>query len=161
MFDTKVVTSYTTGTIIEMDANDALHFLMGLSITVINTIRDTIKEENEFGGLTTKSSDHDTMHLIEHYKSGIPGAVYSCILNTNADILLKFVQDVVLNETTSGLYLFYKSGDNNGEATYYLIVRALEEVHQYCMKYGHDDYKRNKDKWFNRYNTRFLDLMNK
>ena len=45
MFDTKVVTSYTNGTIIEMDANDALNFLVGLSITVINTVRDTIEEE--------------------------------------------------------------------------------------------------------------------
>ena len=45
MFDTKVTTSYTNGTIIEMDANDALNFLVGLSITVINTVRDTIEEE--------------------------------------------------------------------------------------------------------------------
>ena len=45
MFDTKVVTSYTNGTIINMDANDTLNFLVGLSITVINTVRDTIEEE--------------------------------------------------------------------------------------------------------------------
>ena len=45
MFDTKVVTSYTNGTIIHMDANDTLNFLVGLSITVINTVRDTIEEE--------------------------------------------------------------------------------------------------------------------
>lgn len=35
MFDTKVVTSYANGTMIQMDANDALNFLVGLSITVI------------------------------------------------------------------------------------------------------------------------------
>ena len=28
-----------------MDANDTLNFLVGLSITVINTVRDTIEEE--------------------------------------------------------------------------------------------------------------------
>lgn len=45
MFDTKVGTSYTNGTIIHLDANDALNFLVGLSITVINTVRDAIEEE--------------------------------------------------------------------------------------------------------------------
>ena len=54
MFDTKVATSYANGTIIEMDANDALNFLVGLSITVINTVRDTIEEENEIGDKVTK-----------------------------------------------------------------------------------------------------------
>ena len=57
MFDTKVATSYANGTIIEMDANDALNFLVGLSITVINTVRDTIEEENEIGDKVTKSCD--------------------------------------------------------------------------------------------------------
>ena len=122
MFDTKVTTSYANGTIVEMDANDALNFLVGLSITVINTVRDTI-EENEIGDKVTKSCYHDVMHLIEYYNSGIPGAIYSCILHTNADILLKFVQDVVLNDTTRGLYLFYhKSNYKNVKAPYDLII---------------------------------------
>ena len=132
MFDTKVTTSYANGTIIGLDANDALNFLIGLSITVINTVRDTIEEENKFGGKVTKSCDHDVMYLIEHYNSGIPEAIYSCILQTNADILLKFVQDVVLNDTTRGLYLFYhNSSRRNNVAPYDLIVKALEDVHQY------------------------------
>ena len=53
MFDTKVVTSYAYGTMIQMDANDALNFLVGLSITVINTVRDTIEEKNEIGDENT------------------------------------------------------------------------------------------------------------
>ena len=161
MFDTKVVTSYTNGTIIEMDANDALNFLVGLSITVINTVRDTIEEENEIGDKVTKSCDRDVMHLIEYYNSGVPGAIYSCILQTNADILLKFVQDVVLNDTTSGLYLFYHKSRMNGAAPYDLIVKALEDAHQYYMVYGNDNYKRNKNNYFNRYNEEFMNLINR
>ena len=162
MFDTKVATSYANGTIIEMDANDALNFLVGLSITVINTVRDTIEEEDKFGDKVRKSCDPDVMHLIEYYNSGIPEIIYSCILQTNADILLKFVQDVVLNETTRGLYLFYyTSNDRNGVAPYDLIVKALEDVHQYYMMYGNDDYKRNKNNYFNRYNDEFMNLINR
>jgi len=162
MFDTKVVTSYVHGTMIQMDANDTLNFLVGLSITVINTVRDTIEEENKFGDKVTKSCDHDVMHLIEYYNSGIPGAVYSNILQTNADILLKFVQDVVLNETTRGLYLFYHtSNSRNGAAPYDLVVKALEDVHQYYMVYGNDNYKRNNSKYFNRYNDEFMNLINR
>ena len=162
MFDTKVATSYANGTIIEMDANDALNFLVGLSITVINTVRDTIEEEDKFGNKVRKSCDPDVMYLIEHYNSGIPGAIYSCILQTNADILLKFVQDVVLNDTTRGLYLFYhRSNHRNGVAPYDLIVKALENVHQYYMVYGNDDYKRNKNNYFNRYNDEFINLINR
>lgn len=162
MFDTKVVTSYTNGTIIHMDANDTLNFLVGLSITVINTVRDTIEEENEFGHKVTKSCDHDVMHLIEYYNSRVPEAIYSCILQTNADILLKFVQDVVLNDTTRGLYLFFHSSNHgNGKAPYDLIVKALEDVHQYYMVYGNDNYKRNKSNYFNRYNDDFMNLINR
>lgn len=162
MFDTKVVTSYAHGTMIQMDANDALNFLVGLSITVINTVRGTIEEKNEIGDMVTKSCDHDVMHLIEYYNSGIPGAVYSNILQTNADILLKFVQDVVLNETTRGLYLFYHtSNSRKGAAPYDLVVKALEDVHQYYMVYGNDNYKRNNSKYFNRYNDEFMELINK
>ena len=162
MFDTKVATSYANGTIIEMDANDALNFLVGLSITVINTVRDTIEEKDKFGDKVRKSCDPDVMHLIEYYNSGVPEAIYSCILQTNADILLKFVQDVVLNETTRGLYLFYHTSNHrNGVAPYDLIVKALENVHQYYMVYGNDDYKRNKNKYFNRYNDEFINLINR
>lgn len=162
MFDTKVVTSYAHGTMIQMDANDALNFLVGLSITVINTVRDTIEEKNKIGDMVTKSCDHDVMHLIEYYNSGIPGAVYTGILQTNADILLKFVQDIVLNETTRGLYLFYHtSNSRNGAAPYDLVVKALEDVHQYYIVYGNDNYKRNKSKYFNRYNDEFMELINR
>lgn len=161
MFDTKVATTYANGTIIGLDANDAINFIIGLSITVINTVRDTIEEENEFGDKVTKSNDHDVMHLIEYYNSGIPRAVYSNILQTNADILLKFVQDVVLNETTSGLYLFYSTSNRkNGAAPYDLVVKALEDVHQYYMMYGTDNYKNDKNKHFNRYNGEFMELIN-
>lgn len=161
MFDTKVATSYANGTIIGLDANDALNFLVGLSITVINTVRDTIEEENKFGDKVTKSCDHDVMHLIEYYNSGIPEAIHSCIFQTNADILLKFVQDVVLNNTTRGLYLFYHKSRRNGSAPYDLVVKALEDVHQYYMVYGTDNYKKNKNNYFNRYNDEFINLIHR
>ena len=96
-----------------------------------------------------------------YYNSGIPGTIYSCILQSNADILLKFVQDVVLNETVRGLYLFYHKSRMNGAAPYALIVKALEDVHQYYMVYGSDNYKRNKNNYFNRYNDEFMNLINR
>lgn len=161
MFNTKVATSYANGTIINLDANDALNFIVGLSITVINTVRDTIEEENKIGDKVTRSCDHDVMHLIEYYNSGVPEAVYHNILQTNADILLKFVQDIVLNDTTRGLYLFYDKSRRNGAAPYDLVVKALEDVHQYYMVYGNDHYKKNKDNYFNRYNDKFIQLINK
>lgn len=164
MFDTKVTTSYSNGTIINLDANDAINFLIGLSITVINTVRNIIEgeKENEFGDKVTKYTDPNVMHLIQHYSSGIPEAVYSCILQTNADILLKFVQDVVLNNTTRGLYLFYnRSNDKNGAAPYDLVVKALEDVHRYYMMYGTNYYKNNKRNHFNRYNDEFISLIDR
>lgn len=162
MFDTKVATNYANGTIIGLDACDALNSIIGLSITVINTVRDTIEEENKLGDKVTKSSDHDVMHLIEYYNSGIPEAIHSCILQTNADILLKFVQDVVLNDTTRGLYLFYhNSNRRNNAAPYDLIVKALEDVHQYYMVYGTDNYKNDKRNYFNRYNDEFINLIHR
>lgn len=162
MFDTNVTTSYTNGTMIHMDANATLNFLVGLSITVINTVRDTIEEENEFGNKVIKSYDHDVMHLIEYYNSGVPEAIYSSILHTNAGILLEFVQDVVLNDTTKGLYLFrHMTNHKSGASPYDLIIKALEDVHQYYMVYGNDNYKRNKNMHFNRYNEEFLNLINK
>ena len=162
MFDTKVATSYVNGTIIEMNANDALNFLVGLSITVINTVRDTIEEENKFGDQVAISRDRDIMNLIANYNSGIPSAIYTCILQTNADILLKFVQDVVLNDTKSGLYLFcYRSNRMTDKAPYDLIVKALEDVHMFYMNYGNDNYKNNKNNYFNRYNEEFMDLINR
>lgn len=162
MFNTKVSTTYANGTIINLDANDALNFIVGLSITVINTVRDTIEEENMFGDKVTKSCDHDVMHLIEYYNSGVPEAIHSCILQVNADILLKFVQDIVLNDTTRGLYLFYHSKSHrNDAAPYNLVTKALEDVHHFYMVYGTDNYKRNANNYFNRYNDKFMELINR
>ncbi len=160
MFDSKVATSYVNGTFISLDANDALSFLVGLSITVINTVRNTVEEEDKFGDKVRRSCDHDVMHLIEYYNSGIPEAVYSCILQTNADILLKFVQDVVLNNTTKGLYLFYHNSNRKTNATPFdLVVKALEDVHQYYMVYGIAGYRNNEKNYFNRYNEEFMRLV--
>lgn len=159
MSDTKVTTSYANGTTITLDANDALHFIVGLSIAVINTVRDAYEEENEIGNKVTKSCDHDVMHLIHYYNAGVPEAIYNNILQTNADILLKFVQDVVLNDAARGLYLFYHMSRKNGAAPYDLVVKALEDVHQYYMVYGNDHYRRNENSYYNRYNNRFLQLI--
>lgn len=99
------------------------------------------------------------MHLIHYYNAGVPEAIYNNILQTNADILLKFVQDVVLNDAARGLYLFYHMSRKNGAAPYDLVVRALEDVHQYYMVYGNDHYRRNENSYYNRYNNRFLQLI--
>lgn len=160
MLGTNVITNYANGTMIQLNANDALNFLEGLSITVINTVRDTIEEENKFGNKVKKSCDHEVMHLIEYYNSGVPEAIYSGILMTNANILLQFVRDIVLNETTRGLYLFYDSSNRrNGAAPYDLVIKALEDVHQYYMVHS-DEYKRNQRNHFNRYNDEFIRLVN-
>lgn len=161
MFNSKVATSYANGTIINLDANDALNFIVGLSITVINTVRDTIEEEDKIGDKVTRSCDPDVMHLIEYYNSGTPEAIYHSIIQTNADILLKFVQDIVLNDTTRGLYLFYNRSRRSGAAPYDLVTKALEDVHQYYMVYGNDNYKKNADNYFNRYNDKFIKLIDR
>lgn len=159
MFDPRVATTYTNGTMIELDANDALNFLVGLAVTVIETIKNTTHEENKFGDKVARSKNSEVIQLIGDYNQGVPEAIYSCILQTNATILLNFVQDVVLNETTRGLYMFYhRSNHRNGKAPYDLIVKALEDVHQYYMEFGNSHYVENESKHYNMYNEEFLQL---
>ena len=162
MYNSSVTTSFANGTYINLDANDTLNFIIGLSITVITTVRDTIEEKNTMGKMVSVSCDHDVMHLIEYFNSGVPEAIYSNVLQTNASILFAFVEDIVLNESVRGLYLFYHvKKQKNNVSPFDLIVKALEDVHQYYMVYGTDEYRNNHQKHFNRYNEKFLELTKK
>lgn len=159
MFDAKVMTSYVHGTVINMDACDTLNFMTGLAITVINDVARVHEETNQFDRVVYYSSDEDIMGMISTYVQGVPEAIHSSILQTNGSILLSFVQDIVLNESTRGLYLFYNKRRNTGYAPYDLVVKALDDLHQHWMKYGNEEYKRYSNNYVNRYNAQFLKLI--
>lgn len=157
--NTNVTTSYTTGLTINMGACEMKMFLSGLAINTIAQCREITNERD--GSIlksTTKLPHHDD--LIEGYCSGVHGAVLSNMLQQNAEILYKFVQDCVLNNTVSGLYLL-RDAPRFGEPTWKLILLALDEYMQlqekeFAMldkKIPHDFTR------YNQYNEQFEKLM--
>lgn len=123
--ETKVTTSYTTGTMISLDTTSALMFLENLAITTIAQCREMKREEYK-GFLRSESKMPHFNALIEKYCTGVHGAVLSNMLRQNVQVLYAFVQDCVLNETVAGLYLMRRA-PRGGEPTYKLITLALEE----------------------------------
>lgn len=123
--ETKVTTSYTTGTTISLDATSALTFFENLAITTIMQCRE-MKSEEYKGFLRSESKMPHFDALIKKYCAGVHGAVVSNMLHQNASVLYAFVQDCVLNETVAGLYLM-RTVTNEGEAAYKLITLALKE----------------------------------
>lgn len=123
--DTHVTTSYANGTIISMDAVSTKIFLENIAITTIAQCREmTSKERMGVLESTTKLPYYD--ELIEEYCAGVHGAVLSNMLCQNVQILYRFVQDCVLNDTSRGLYLLYEK-PRNGEPVWKLLLLALDE----------------------------------
>ncbi len=157
--DTHVTTSYANGTMIQMDSVSMKSFLENIAITTIAQCREMISKER-MGILesTTKLPYYD--ELIEQYCSGVHGAVLSNMLCQNVQILYRFVQDCVLNDTVKGLYLLYDK-PRNGEPTWKLILLALDEYMDFVKreydilgrKIPHDAPK------YNEYNQQFEELM--
>lgn len=123
--ETKVTTSYTSGTTISLDTTSALMFLESLAITIIAQCRE-MKSKEHMGILNSESNIPHFDALVEKYCDGIHGAVLSNMLHQNVQVLYAFVQDCVLNETVAGLYLMRREPEG-GEPTYKLITLALEE----------------------------------
>ena len=123
--DTHVTTSYANGTIISMDAVSTKMFLENIAITTIAQCREMVSKKR-MGVLenTTKLPYYD--ELIEEYCAGVHGAVLSNMLCQNVQILYRFIQDCVLNDTSRGLYLLYEKS-RNGEPVWKLLLLALDE----------------------------------
>lgn len=157
--DTHVTTSYANGTIISMDAVSVKAFLENLAITTIAQCREMINKKN-MGILesTTKLPYYD--ELINEYCAGVHGAVLSNMLCQNVQILYRFVQDCVLNDTARGLYLL-RDKPRNGEPTWKLLLLALDEYMDLVQR-EHDILGENIPYNFpkyNEYNKKFTELM--
>lgn len=157
--DTHVTTSYANGTIISMDAVSTKMFLENIAITIIAQCREMVSKER-MGVLesTTKLPYYD--ELIEEYCVGVHGAVLSNMLCQNVQILYRFVQDCVLNNTSRGLYLLYDS-PRNGKPVWKLLLLALDEYMDFVKrKYDilGEKVPYNMPK-YNEYNKQFEELM--
>lgn len=130
--ETKVTTSYTTGTTINLDATSALMFFENLAITTIAQCREMVSTEH-LGILKSETNMPHFDVLVEKYCDGIHGAVLSNMLTQNVRVLYEFVQDCVLNETVAGLYLMRRTPEG-GEPAYKLITLALEEYMELTEK---------------------------
>lgn len=157
--DTHVTTSYANGTIISMDAVSTKMFLESIAIATIVQCKEMVSKKN-MGILesTTKLPYYD--ELINEYCDGVHGAVLSNMLCQNVQILYRFVQDCVLNDTVRGLYLL-QNKPKNGEPTWKLILLALDEYmdlvkREYEILEKEIPYNFPK---YNEYNKQFEELM--
>jgi len=157
--DTHVVTSFANGTMIQMDAVSMKSFLENIAITTIVQCREMISKER-MGTLESITKLPYYNELIEEYCSGVHGSVLSNMLCQNVQILYRFVEDCVLNETVRGLYLLYDK-PRNGKPTWKLILLALSEYMEFVKreydilgrKIPYDAIK------YDKYNDRFEELM--
>ena len=129
----KVASSYTMGTIINLEACDTYNFLMGIAATTIvqckrvACVEDKTDEANSrFWGV------YDD--LISQYCPGVCEAIFSNMIRQNADILYAFVEDCIQNETVKGLYLFNRKS-KYGNPGYKLITLALDEYMEMAKRY--------------------------
>ena len=122
--DTHVTTSYANGTIISMDAVSTKMFLENIAITTIAQCREMVSKKR-MGVLesTTKLPYYD--ELIEEYCAGVHGAVLSNMLCQNVQILYRFIQDCVLNDTSRGLYLLYEKSNLLTESSFIRLYGDL------------------------------------
>ena len=156
---TNVTTSYANGTIISMDAVSTKMFLENLAMTIIVQCRE-MKSKEKMGILESKTNLPYYDELIDEYCAGNHGAVLSNMLCQNVQILYRFIQDCVLNDTVRGLYLLYEK-PRNGEPTWKMLLLALDEYMAFVKKeyeilgrkIPHDFPK------YNEYNKQFEELM--
>ena len=124
MSEINVATTFATGTTIHMDAVETLNFI---ELTAITVIRMSDEIENNYNSdmhiFESKCPSIDAW--IESYTSGVHGAILINMYCNYVDILHRFVQDIVLNESVRGLYLMRRENKLNftvGD----LICLALE-----------------------------------
>ena len=154
--DTFVTTSFTTGMTINMDAIASKMFLTSIATSLISQARSIkyIKIE-DFVDVSTNLPHYNS--LIEDYCAGVPSAHLISAMQQNAEILFRFVEDCVRNDTKRGLYLL--TDISRTDKRYWeLIPTALDEYTEFCKtlakKRGttHTPY-------YNQYNEDFEKLM--
>lgn len=130
--DTNVTTSFTNGTIISMDALATKFFLQNLAITTIVECLEMKSKENG-GTLENCTYLQHYDDLVDYYCPGTHGAVLTNMLDQNAKILYRFVEDCVLNNTIRGLYLLHEK-TKYGEPCWKLITLALDKYMNFLKK---------------------------
>lgn len=159
---TKVGTTFTTGTTINLGPIATKMFLLNTAITVIV---QTKSMKCEYGEYDTKEITLDLPEydqFVEDYCRGVHASFTTGMVEQYVQILYRFVQDCVLNRSVAGLYLLNETPRHGYKFKFYeLITKALdvymEEVeHQYYI-FGEED-KFKKLPKYNEYNEEFLAL---
>ena len=158
--DTNVVTSYTNGTTINLGASSALSFIEGIAISSISMCREMICS-TRFGVIECETRIPHYDSLIERYCDGVHSAVLHNILEQNIQVLYRFVEDIVLNKSVEGLYLFVDRG-NKGMPVWKLITTALNEYMNLLEKEDNmlGECSTTKITNYSQYNAEFTELMN-
>ena len=127
-----VTTSYANGNMIQMDTVSMKSFFENIAITIIAQCKEIVlKECMRVLESTIKLPYYD--ELIEEYCSGMHGVVLSNMLCQNVQILHRFVEDCVLNESVRGLYLLYDK-PRNGKPTWKFVLLVLSEHMEFVKK---------------------------
>lgn len=158
---THVTTSYVNGTTINMDAISTKDFLTNLAISTIALCREEEYRKNGCILETTAELPHYD-NLIDDYCDGVHGAVISNMLAQNIQIIYRFIQDCVLNETNRGLYLMQHTS-RTGTPFWEILILAINEyknlVKRRLSLFNEDI---NSEKFpYDGYNEQFEELMNK
>lgn len=156
--DTYVTTSFTSGMTINMDALASKMFLTSIATSIIVQVR-SIKYIiiNDFVDIGTNIPNY--MRLIEEYCDGVPSAHLLSAMHQNVEILFRFVEDCVKNDTKRGLYLLMYIS-RTGNPYWELILQALDEYTEFCTTLAN---KRGEKytPYYNQYNEEFRKLMHK
>lgn len=158
--NTHVTTSYVNGTTINMDAISTKNFLTSLAISTIALCREVEYRKTNYEIETTVDMPHYD-NLIDNYCDGVHGAVISNMLAQNIQIIYRFIQDCVLNETNRGLYLMQHIS-RTGTPFWEILILAINEyknlVKRKLSLFNEDI---NSEKFpYDRYNEQFDELMN-
>lgn len=159
--NTSVVTSYVNGTTINMDAISTKYFIMNLAISTIALCKECKYSKEDYClELTAQIPHYDS--LIEQYCDGIHGAVISNMLTQNIQIIYRFIQDCVLNETNRGLYLMQRVSRRDIPFWKILILAINEYKKLVERKLDLFNECIDSEKFpYDRYNEQFEELMTK
>lgn len=158
---TKVSTTFINGTTISLDTAEAKFFLTGLALSVIAQSNAT---ENESDGIILNSWSNIPCYdnLIKEYCPGVHGAILWTSLLSQVKVIYHFIEGVVFDNSTTGLYLWWDK-TTYGEPCWKLLTRAMDEF----MNYVNRRYKLLKKSVphdfprYNEYNDKFAALMSK
>ena len=158
--NTHVTTSYVNGTTINMDAISTKNFFTSLAISTIALCREIEYRKTNCMLETTAELPHYD-NLVDNYCDGVHGAVIANMLNQNVQIIYRFIQDCVLNETNRGLYLMQHTSKNAIPFWQILILAINEYKNLLNKKTALFNDELSPDKFpYDRYNERFEELMN-